>query len=140
MEEQSGKWNGVGPAGLSGLKVILTLLIEAIAVHVQVFIIEVGKPSFERLFARTKPVILFQQLDGGCISLQKLLAQPFGRTWNWGLSQSLGSRDRRRKIESITAFGGGSLWTSGGLIFTSWRRVTAGTAASVSSGHSLVER
>ena len=69
MEEQSGKWDAVGSARPSGLKVVLTLLAEAVAVHVQVPIIEVWEPSFERLFARARLVILFQQLDGGCISL-----------------------------------------------------------------------
>ena len=73
MEKQSGKWDAFRSAGSSGLEVVLTLLAEAVAVHVRVFIIEVGEPSFERLFARARPVILFQQLDGGYISLQELL-------------------------------------------------------------------
>ena len=54
------------------------MLTEAIAIHVLVPIIEFEEPSFERLFAKDKPVILFQQLDGGCISLQELLAQLLG--------------------------------------------------------------
>ena len=48
-----------GETRQQGLKMVLTLLAEAIAIHVQFPIIEVEKPSFERLFARTKPVILF---------------------------------------------------------------------------------
>ena len=67
-KEQGGKWDMIGSAGLSSLKIIFTLLAEAIAIHVQVIIIEVEKLSFKRLFAKTRPVILFQQLDGGCIS------------------------------------------------------------------------
>ena len=72
-EERSSKWDVVGSADPGNLKVVLTLLAEAVAVHVWVSIIEVEKPSFERLFAKAKPVILFHQLDGGGISLQKLL-------------------------------------------------------------------
>ena len=79
-EEQNGKWNAVGSAGPNGLEVVPTLLTKVVAVHLQVFIIEFEEPSFEGLFARTKPVILFQQPDGGCISLQKLLIQPLGET------------------------------------------------------------
>ena len=119
---------------------VLTLLAEAVAVHVQVSIIEIGEPSFERLFVRARSVILFQQLDSGCISLQELLAQLLGRTWNWGQSRMLGLRDRRRKSGSIATFNRGFCWTSGTLIFIFWRRVTAGTTASASFGHSLVKR
>ena len=68
-EEQSGKWDSFGSAGSSGFEVVFTLLAEAVAIYVRVPIIEVEKPSLERLFAKARPVILFQQLDGGCISL-----------------------------------------------------------------------
>lgn len=49
----------IGPACLGNLKIILTLLVEAVAIHMQVIIIEVRELSFERLFAMTRPVILF---------------------------------------------------------------------------------
>ena len=59
-EEQSGKWDAVRSAGSSGLEVVLTLLAEAVAVYVQVPIIEVGELSFEKLFVRARLVILLQ--------------------------------------------------------------------------------
>ena len=72
-KEQSGKWDAIGSTSLSNLKIIFTMLIKAIAIHVQVSIIEVKKLSFKGLFAKTGPVILFQQFNGGRISFQKLL-------------------------------------------------------------------
>lgn len=63
----------VGPAYPSNLIMVFTLLTKMVAIHVQVPIIEVGKPSFQELFARIRPVILFKQLDGDYISFQELL-------------------------------------------------------------------
>ena len=121
-EEQSGKWDAVGSAGPTGLEVVFTLLTKAIVVYVQVPIIEFGKPSFERLFARARPVILFQQLDGSCLSLQELLAQLLDRTWNWERSRSqsknLSPGNRRERNGSIAVFGGDSCWISCRLILT----------------------
>ena len=110
MEEQGSKENTIGSAGPSGLEVVLTLLAKTVIIHMQVFIIEIGEPSFEGLFARTRPVILFQQLDDGCISFQELLTQLLSRTWNWSRkrSQSLSPRDKRRRNGSIATFGEGS--------------------------------
>lgn len=54
-EEQSGEWNGVKSASPSGLEIILKLLVEAVAIHMQVLKIEVGELSFEGLFAKTGP-------------------------------------------------------------------------------------
>lgn len=58
-----------GFVGPSSPKIIFILLIEAIAIHVQVFIIKVGELSFEELFARTRSGILLQQLNSTCITL-----------------------------------------------------------------------
>lgn len=58
----------VKPTYPSSLEMIFTLLTKAVAIHVPVPIIEVGKLSFKRLFAITRPVILFQQLNGSYIS------------------------------------------------------------------------
>ena len=59
MEKQGDKLDAVGPAGPSGLEIVLTLLAKAVVIYVQVSIIEVGESSFERLFIRARPVILF---------------------------------------------------------------------------------
>ena len=59
MEKQSSKWDAIESAGPSGLEMVFTLLAEVVAVHVGVSIIEVRELSFERLFTRAKPVILF---------------------------------------------------------------------------------
>lgn len=59
IEERGEKWDLISSAGLSSPKIILTLLVEAITIYVQVSIIKVGKPSFEGLLARTRSVILF---------------------------------------------------------------------------------
>lgn len=39
-EEQGGKWDIIGPTGRSGLKRILTLLAEVVAIYMEVIIIE----------------------------------------------------------------------------------------------------
>ena len=79
-KKQSGEKDMVGPACLCGLEIIFILLAKAIAIHVQITIIEVGKLGFEGLFARIRPMILFQQLDGGGVSLQEVLVQLFSET------------------------------------------------------------
>ena len=71
----------VGSAYPSCLEMALILLTETVAIHVQVLIIEVGKPSFKGLFLRIRPMIMFQELDSGYISFQELLIQLFGKTW-----------------------------------------------------------
>lgn len=67
--------------GPSSIKIMFQLLVEVMAIHVQVPIIEIGKPSFERLLTRTRPIILFQQFDNSCMSFQKLLTYLFDATW-----------------------------------------------------------
>lgn len=52
IEEQSGKWDMIGPAYPSGLKIILILLAKVVTVYMQVIIIEVRKQSFKKMFAR----------------------------------------------------------------------------------------
>ena len=59
IEERSRKRNAIGSAGPNSLKVVFTLLAEAVAIYMRVSIIEVEESSFERLFARTRLVILF---------------------------------------------------------------------------------
>lgn len=81
MEEWGSKWDTIRPAGLNDLKIILTLLAKAIAIYIQITIIEVGESSLKGLFMKTRFVILFQQLNGSCISFEKLLTQLIGRTW-----------------------------------------------------------
>lgn len=81
MEERDGEWDTVGFASLNNLEIILIVLAKAVAIHMRVTIIKVGKPSLEGLFARTRPVILHQQFNGSCIYFQELLIQLFGRTY-----------------------------------------------------------
>ena len=57
----------------SSLEIVFILLTEVDAIYIQVLIIKIKEPSFEELFARTRLVILFQQLDGDYISFQELL-------------------------------------------------------------------
>ena len=59
IEERGNKWDMVGSTGFSNLKIILTLLAKAVVIYMQVLIIEIEKPSFEGLFMKTKPMILF---------------------------------------------------------------------------------
>ena len=82
-KKRGGKWDAVRSAGPSNIEMVLTLLTEAVAIFVQVSMIEIRESSFEGLFAKTKPVILFQQLDGSYISFQELPTQLLGETWSW---------------------------------------------------------
>lgn len=59
-KKQGGKWDTIGSASPNGLKIVLILLAEAKTIYMQIPIIEVGEPSFEGLFAKSRPVILFQ--------------------------------------------------------------------------------
>ena len=128
-------------ADSGGVKVVLTLLTKTIAVQVRVHIIKVGEPGLQRLLLkfcldrsgrRGLVLVLVLQVD-----FHELLEKPLvrGRSGSWSGSGSLSLGDSRRRNGSITVFGGGSGRTSCGLVFSAWRRATAGTAASVCPGH-----
>ena len=122
---------------------ILTLLTKAVAVQVRILIIYVGESSLQRLLSKLslhrswkRGLVLVLVLQ---VSFHELLKKPLVREWSRGLSGggNLSLGGRQRGSGSIAAFGGGSWWTYE-LIFTTWKRVTAGTAMSAWPGHSLV--
>ena len=51
-EEQSGKWDVIGPISSGDVKVILTLLTKAVAVQVRVFIIKIGELGLQQLLLK----------------------------------------------------------------------------------------
>ena len=115
---------------------VLTLLTKAIAVQVRVPIIKVGEPGLQRLLSRLcldrrgswGPVLVLILQVGFYELLEKPLVGRRSRSWSG--SGSLSPEDSRRRTGSIVVFDEGSGRTSCGLVFSAWRRVTAGTAAS----------
>lgn len=70
-EKRGGKKDLVGPVSPNGFKVIFILLIELVAIQVQIAIVKVEKLSLEGPFVRSSSLgpILLQQFDGGRICL-----------------------------------------------------------------------
>ena len=120
---------------------VLTLLTKAIAVQVRVPIIKVGEPGLQRLLLRLclhrsgrRGLVLVLVLQVG---FHELLEKPLvgRRSGSWSGSGSLSPGDSRRRSGSIAVFGGGFGRTFYRLVFSAWRRVTAGTAASAWPDH-----
>ena len=133
-KKKSSKRGLVGPDGPRSVKIIFTLLAEVVAVYVQFTIIYIWHLSLKGLFA------LLWRLARFLVGLQVSLYESFEQFIGRERSESQSPRDSRGISGNIAAFNGSSWWTSGELIFTAWRKVTARTAASTWLGHSLVKR